>query len=217
MFREKSMFWKKVLFIAPHTDDVELGCGGTIARFLSEGVDVYISVFSTAEDSLPPGSPKNMLREEFYAAMSIYGIPKEKLRVHTYPVRKLSYYRQEVLEDLVKTKNKIFPDAVFVPSGSDLHQDHQVIYAEGLRAFKQIAILGYELPWNHITFSAQAFISLKAEHVEKKCQALKMYRSQHEIARPYFKKEFLKSLAKVRGVQINSEYAEAFEVVRIKI
>lgn len=210
------MNWNKVLVVGPHTDDAELGCGGTIARLLEEGVDVYVSVFSTAADSLPPGAPPTLLQDEFLKAMCFLGVPKSNLTIHNYKVRKLSYYRQEVLEDLVKQSQEIQPDAVFVPSGNDLHQDHQVTYAEGLRAFRNSTILGYELPWNHITFSAQAFFILQRRHLDKKCQVLRIYKSQWELHRSYFSREFQEGLARMRGVQIRSEYAEAFEVIRVR-
>lgn len=212
-----SILWKKVLFIAPHTDDVELGCGGTIARMLEENVEVYVSVFSTAEESLPPGSSPNLLRDEFLEAMRLYGIPQSSLTIRNYKVRKLSYSRQEVLEDLVRQRKDIKPEAVFIPSGNDLHQDHQVIHSEGLRAYKDMTILGYELPWNHVTFSAQAFITLHSRHIEKKCEVLSAYRSQADLGRLYLSKDFILGLAKVRGAQVRAEYAEAFELERLRL
>lgn len=46
---------KKVLVLAPHTDDAELGCGASIARFIEEGSDILVAAFSSAEESLPVG------------------------------------------------------------------------------------------------------------------------------------------------------------------
>jgi LmbE family N-acetylglucosaminyl deacetylase len=77
-------------------------------------------------------------------------------------------------------------------------------------------VWGYELPWNHIRFSAQAFVTLERSDVETKWEALKAYKSQLELKRPYFSWEFVESLARIRGVQVKAEYAEAFEVVRVK-
>lgn len=56
--------FKTILVLAPHTDDGELGCGGSIVRFLEEGKEVYYVAFSTAEDSVPEGFPKNILEME---------------------------------------------------------------------------------------------------------------------------------------------------------
>ena len=204
---------KKVLVLAPHTDDGELGCGASIARFVSEGAEVYYAAFSTCEQSIPQGLPKDILEQEMREAIQVLGISQEHLFVYGYPVRRLSYYRQEVLEDLTVLRNRLQPDLVLLPSSADLHQDHQVLAAEGMRAFRKATVLGYEEPWNHITFSTQAFIRVEEEHLEAKLRALKCYQSQTN--RRYFSSDFIRSLAIVRGVQAHSKYAEAFEVIKI--
>ena len=207
---------RRLLVLAPHTDDAELGCGGTIARMLEEGVEVTVAAFSTARESLPPGADPNMLKDEFMAAMEILGVPASNALVYDYPVRKLSYFRQEVLEELVALKRTINPDAVFLPAGTDLHQDHEVLFNEGLRAFKNLTVLGYELPWNHIDFSAQAFFHLERRHVDAKLRTLQAYTSQIQLQRPYFTAGFVEGLARVRGVQVKCEFAEAFQVLRLR-
>jgi len=116
------------------------------------------------------------------------------------------------LEEMVKLKKDINPDLVFIPSINDLHQDHHTIAMEGLRAFKQRSVISYELPWNNITFRTQAFVKLSEENIKKKVEALKAYESQKD--RFYASEEFIRSLAITRGTQINSKYAEAFEVMR---
>ncbi len=205
------------MILAPHTDDAELGCGGTIARFLESGGDIYLAAFSTAEESLPSGSRPTRLRDEFLESAKTLGVPRKNVFVYKFPVRRLSDHRQEVLEELVKFRRDINPDAVFLPAGSDLHQDHQVLHAEGVRAFKHLTIWGYELPWNHITFSAQAFVTLRARHLKAKWKALQAYKSQFDLDRSYFSWEFVEGLARVRGLQVKAEYAEAYEAIRIKV
>jgi N-acetylglucosamine malate deacetylase 1 len=206
----------RLLVLAPHTDDAELGCGGSITRFLDAGTDVYVVAFSGCEASLPTGSDANRLRREFEKATASLGVPEDRRIVYSYPVRELTYHRQEVLDEMIRLRREFQPEAVFLPAGTDLHQDHQVVHQEGVRAFKEITVLGYELPWNHVTFSAQAFISLELTHIERKWQALQCYESQTQMGRPYFSWEFIAGLARVRGVQIREDYAEAFEVVRTK-
>ncbi len=210
------MNFERLLVLAPHTDDAELGSGATIARFLESGMEIYVAAFATAKDSLPPGSNPFRLRDEFLEAMNVLGVPKGNLIVYDYPVRRLSYHRQEVLEELVRLRRDIKPEAVFLPSGNDFHQDHQVLHAEGLRAFKDITVLGYDLPWNQVTFSAQAYVTLERRHLEVKWEALKAYKSQFKLGRSYFTWEFVEGLARVRGTQVKAEYAEAFEVVRVR-
>jgi LmbE family N-acetylglucosaminyl deacetylase len=101
---------------------------------------------------------------------------------------------------------------VLMPTELDLHQDHHIIAMEGLRAFKATSILGYELPWNNISFETTAFVCLQEQHLERKIAALQCYESQ--AGRPYCKPEFIRGLAITRGVQISAEFAEAFKVRR---
>jgi len=206
---------KTILILAPHTDDAELGCGGTIARFVEEGRSVFVAAFSTAEESLPAGMPSDTLKREFFEAMPVLGVSTTHLTVFDFPVRRLSYYRQDVLEKIVKLRREVRPDLVLLPSGNDLHQDHQTVYNEGLRAFKDMSIMGYELPWNHIQFAAQAFFTLQQRHIETKWKSLQCYQSQIVLDRLYLKKEFIEGIARVRGVQVKAEWAEAFEVLRL--
>ncbi|MGB7847712.1 MAG: PIG-L deacetylase family protein [Candidatus Acidiferrum sp.] len=207
---------QRVLALAPHTDDAELGCGGTLSRLLEEDTCVCVAAFSTAEESLPVGSPPGLLRAEFADAMGRMGIPEKNTRVFNFPVRRLSYHRQEVLDEIVKLRKELDPEMVFLPSGNDLHQDHHVVNEEGLRVFKERTVWGYELPWNQIEFSAQAFVTLERKYIEAKWNALQAYKSQLDLGRPYFSWTFIEGLARVRGVQVKAEYAEVFEVMRLK-
>ena len=112
----------------------------------------------------------------------------------------------------IAIRNRIRPDMVFTPSSFDTHQDHKTTREETLRAFKQCTILGYEQPWNNITFNTLAFISLRERHIGKKIRALGCYETQKH--RAYLSDAFIRGLALTRGVQIEERYAEAFEVIK---
>lgn len=206
---------KNILVLAPHTDDGELGAGGSISHFIEQGVTVTYAAFSTAEKSVPEGFPKDILKTEVKEATKILGVKPENLLIFNYEVRKLNYARQEILEELIRIRKNQKFDLVFIPSPHDIHQDHTTIAQEGIRAFKNTTILGYELIWNNLTFNSQCFIRLDKKHIAKKVEALKAYHSQG--FRDYLSDEFIFSLAKARGVQVGSEYAEAFEVIRLFI
>lgn len=202
----------KILVLAPHTDDGELGAGASIARFINEGKEVYYIAFSTAEQSVPDGFSSDILKTEVKQATFELGIKPENLFVFDYEVRKLNFVRQEVLEHLVSLKREIAPDLILMPSLHDIHQDHTTVAQEGLRAFKDTSILGYELLWNNLTFDTTCFIKLEKEHIQKKYRALQQYKSQS--MRDYMSEDFIFAHAKTRGVQARAEFAEAFEVVR---
>ena len=152
--------WKRVLVLAPHTDDGEFGCGGTMARLVEAGVEVRYVAFSIATKSLPDGFPPDTLAREVREATTELGIAEAQLTVHDFEVRTFPERRQDILELLIALWDDYQPDAVFQPSLQDIHQDHQVIAAEGMRAFKRTTILGYEIPWNNFTFNYDAYITL---------------------------------------------------------
>ncbi|WP_433783381.1 PIG-L deacetylase family protein [Actinomycetospora sp. CA-101289] len=208
---------QRVLVLAPHTDDAELGCGGTLARWTDEGADVFVAVFSTAEESLPPGARPGQLRDECHHALDELKVPVGNRFFHDHPVREFGYHRQEILEQLISLRAEVRPEVVLVPAGADLHQDHGVIHQESLRAFRHLTMLGYEMPWNHITFSAEGFVVLDREHLERKWRALTRYASQIELARPYFSHDTIEAMARVRGLQMKAELAEAYEVIRLRL
>jgi len=202
----------RVLILSPHTDDGEFGCGGSIARFGDEEKEIYYVAFSTAEESVPDPWPKDILKTEVKEATKRLGISQENLIIFNFKVRELSYHRQEVLDKLIEIKKDICPDLVFLPSSNDLHQDHSTVSEEGIRAFKTTTILGYENPWNNISFRTGSFIVLSEENVVTKLSALDAYNSQKN--KHYANEEYIRSIVRMRGGQIGSRYAEAFEVIR---
>ncbi|TET17242.1 MAG: PIG-L family deacetylase [Candidatus Cloacimonadota bacterium] len=204
--------FERILIMAPHTDDGEFGCGGTIARFIEEKKTIFYVAFSSAEASLPPEFPQDALVEEVKMATKTIGIQDDNLILLDFEVRKFPEQRQEILDKMLELKDQLKPNVVFLPSPNDTHQDHLTVYEEGFRAFKDMTMFGYELPWNNLTFNTEAFILLSEKHIEKKVEAIGKYTSQK--SRLYSKPDFIKGLARTRGVQIGTTYAEAFEMVR---
>jgi LmbE family N-acetylglucosaminyl deacetylase len=209
--------WKRVLVLAPHTDDAELGCGATLVRLVERQYDVFVAVFSIASESLPGELPRDTLKHEFFDAMRVLCISGGNALVREYPVRRLAEHRQSILEELVALRKEIAPDVVFLPCEQDVHQDHQVIHSEGVRAFKNASLLGYELPWNTLDFAPQLIVGLEDRHMEAKWDMLRAYNSQIVLGRRYFSKDLVYGLARVRGAQANKEFGEGFQVIRLNI
>jgi LmbE family N-acetylglucosaminyl deacetylase len=208
--------YNKIMILSPHTDDGEFGAGGTIVRFLEEEKEVYYIAFSSCEVSVPIDFPKDILKIECKKATNILGIKLENLIMLDYEVRSFPLKRQEILDDIIKLRNKIEPDLVLIPSSNDIHQDHQVINKEGVRAFKKSSsIWGYEHPWNNLTFTTDIFLKLEERHMEKKIEALKAYKSQE--FRTYFDEKYIRALAYTRGMQVDFAYAETFELLRLLV
>ncbi|MFW5983303.1 MAG: PIG-L deacetylase family protein [bacterium] len=203
---------KKILILAPHTDDGELGCGATITKFIEEGKEVFYVAFSICEESVPEGFPEDILATEVKEATSVLGIKPENLIVKRFKVRRFPEFRQQILEEMVLLNKQIKPDLVFMPSSFDVHQDHKVIFEEGRRAFKKCSLLGYEFMWNNFAFNSNCSIAVEERHIEKKIQSIKAYKSQE--SRFYASDKLVNGLAHFRGLQISRNYVEAFEVIR---
>lgn len=202
----------KILILAPHTDDAEFGCGGAIAKFSKITQNIFCVAFSAAEDSVPKHLEKNINRKNMYEALSVLGISKSHIQIFSYKVREFPENRQAILDDIIKIKENINPNFVFLPSTYDTHQDHQVVRNEGFRAFKQTTLIGYEIPWNNLSFTTNLFIQLSEKNVEDKILSIKTYISQ--LGREYVNDNFIKSIIRTRGGQAGYRYAEAFEIIR---
>ena len=208
--------YSRVLILSPHTDDAELAAGGTIAKFAHEGKDIHYVAFSSCDTLLPTGNPQGILEVECRASVQNLGLSPQNTIVLDFNVRTFSRQRQEILDEMIKLKEAINPDLVLIPSSHDIHQDHQVIHIEALRAFKMSSsIWGYEHPWNNMGFNTDVFVQLKEAHIEKKIASLSNYKSQDR--RFYFDDEYIRGQAYSRGVQVGYKYAEAFELLRLLI
>ncbi|MFH1721830.1 MAG: PIG-L deacetylase family protein [Candidatus Altiarchaeota archaeon] len=204
---------KRLLIVSPHTDDGEISCGGTIARFVEAGWDVHYIALSACEKSVRLSLPKDTLRIECRDATQSLGIPKENVKIYEFEVRDFPDQRQDILETFVKIWEEKKPNIVIGPSSHDVHQDHITTRNEILRAFRQCTILGFELPWDYISFETQCFVPVTKDHLEKKMKAMKCYKSQSHRG-GYMNDDYILGLARTRGSQIKAEYAECFEVIR---
>jgi len=201
-----------VLVLSPHTDDGELGCGGTISKWIEEGHDVHYIALSACETLHREGWASDVLRREVAAATGVLGVRDDRLTVLDFEVRQFSRDRQEILQMLVEINRDLSPEIVLAPRTDDLHQDHAVVAMESLRAFKRTNILCYEIAWNSVKAEAACFVSLCDNDVDAKIRALACYRSQE--TRPYMDPDFIRSQVRYHGVRAGAKYAESFHVGR---
>ena len=202
-----------ILILAPHPDDGEFGCGASIKKWSDDGASIYYLAFSPCHKSIPSGFDKGILFSELKRACFHLGIAEDNIYTFNFPVREFPKYRQDILEELIAFRKKIGQvDMVVLPSSNDVHQDHQVIHQEGLRAFKHSRILGYELVWNNLSFTSNYHTRLSKKQLDAKWQAISEYKSQG--FRNYKSQSFIEGLARVRGTQVGCEFAEAFELIR---
>jgi LmbE family N-acetylglucosaminyl deacetylase len=198
----RNLFFENILVVSPHTDDGELAAGGSIGRFVEEGSNVtYIAL----------SAPRKELHEECAKCLEVLGV--ENYFILNFPRRRFPEKRQGILQYLFDYNKENKVDLVLTPSTQDLHQDHQTVTNEVMRAFKHSTILGYELPWNNIIFHENCFVALNEKHVEKKLEALTHYETQK--TRQYFEREYLYGLMRAKGLHIGEKFAESFEVIKL--
>ncbi|MCK4635750.1 MAG: PIG-L family deacetylase [Candidatus Moranbacteria bacterium] len=199
---------KTILAIAPHLDDIELGCFGSLHKLSSKNNIYYLNL------SFPNNIGKeDILKNSVYKSLEMLSIPKENLISYEYDTRDLYNVRSEILQNFYDVNKKINPDIIFIPSSYDIHQTHQVVHEEALRIFKNKTILGYEFPWNNFSFKPDAFIKLSKENFEAKEEIISQFPSHGKNS--FFENGIIRDLANLRGKQIGGEFAEAFELIRL--
>lgn len=206
--------FSKILVVAPHTDDAELGCAGLISSRIKQGARVVVCALSVP----PPPFQNNdceTLKNEHFESLSSLGVAHDDILVSHFTHRIFPDQRQEILDYLLSVKNFVQPSLVICPSSCDKHQDHHVVHQEVKRAFKDSSILGYDLPWNSNKFKCDLFYEITRHDLDNKISALRNYNSQSN--RNYFEKSFIEGLAIVRGTQAGVAYAESFECIRLVV
>lgn len=209
-----------ILAIGAHGDDIELACGGSLAKAISKGHQV-IMVVVTGRDSK---DHKNLsirdngsAEKEAKAAAKILGV--SKLIILGYEDT-LVPYSADLIGNLDDIINQYKPDIVFTHFVFDTHQDHiRTAHSTISAARRQNTILLYE-PINpsgqgYIAFRPQVYIDI-SKTIKQKIDALKAHQSQYK---KYDEKwiEGVTARSKFRGFEMGTEYAECFEVVRAEL
>lgn len=159
------------------------------------------------EDPLNAG-----ILQEFRAAMRDLGV--EEAIENSFPRNILEQSRQQIRNILYNLKVSFDPQVVFCPPLTDLHQDHRNVAECCLTIFRDSAtLLGYEVIRSTINFNPTLYIILNEDNLKRKLAILRHYKTQ--TRRSYFKPEIFRAQAIIRGSQIQTRYAEAFEVMRM--
>jgi LmbE family N-acetylglucosaminyl deacetylase len=205
----------KVLFLGPHPDDVEFGAGGILAKLLRIGYMAEIVTFSTCAESLPPGYPPDLVVEEMKDSMKSLGITDYSIL--DFRVRDFPAHRQDILEHLVKIRSSKKYDLVIAPSPTDLHQDHSVLGTEATRAFPTSSMLHYEITNHHKSFLPTVYVEIAQDDLNTKISAVRCYKTQIKLRPRFSDPRNIEAIARVRGMQIQTEFAEAFEISRLVV
>lgn len=201
---------RKVLFIGAHPDDIELGCGATIAKHIASW-QVRCVILSANQEN-----PENVrLVTELSKSLRELGVDEENIAIGDFRTRYFDQSRQAIRDFLLREKGEFNPDAVFTHALSDIHQDHIVTCQEVQRIFRDKNLFGFEIQRSTPHFYPTLHIALSLEDVEAKIRALSRYETYRN--KPYLSPEVIKSLLITRGLFVEEQFAEAFEVYSLII
>jgi len=201
----------KALFLGAHSDDIELGCGGTILSLLDQGqeLEVWWVVFAA--------SPVRRLEAERSAEMFLRGVVKKETIVRDFRESFFPYIGSEIKAYFEELKRFISPDVIFTHFRNDLHQDHRLISELTWNTFRDHLILEYEIiKYDGDLGSPNVFVPLSEEVCVRKMKYLmENFQSQH--SHQWFTEEAFRAMLRLRGLESNasSKFAEAFYVRKL--
>lgn len=196
----------QILCLGSHSDDIEIGCGGTVLRLTEErpGCVFHWVVFSAS----------GVRGDEARRAVSLFLDPavlKGPL-LKTFPDGFMPFVGAEVKAVFEDLKRTVSPDLIFTHNRKDAHQDHRLIAEMTWNTFRDHMILEYEIPkYDGDLGQPSVFVPLSSEVCEKKVRYVTdAFQSQH--SKRWFEPDTFRSLMRLRGMECNapSGYAEAF-------
>jgi len=198
----------RVLFLGAHPDDIELGCGALLHHIANQ-TDVLCVTLSDNQNNPELKNVKN----EHFDAMAVLGVPDEKIILGPFTTRIFPDSRQEILEYFLKIRRDFRPDLIFVHSRQDVHQDHNTMTQEALRAFRGITVLGFDVVRSSYDFFPHFLVEVTEQDVNKKIEALSKYKTYRD--RYYFNSELTRSIMVRHGALAERPFAEGFDILRI--
>lgn len=202
-----------IIAIGAHPDDIELGCGASLAKLANQGRDIFAIVLSNGSE----GNPLKQNRiQETSDALNLLGVTKTfflnfadtKLSLN---LHEIILALEKILED-VSTQSNI--ERIYTMFKDDRHQDHRATYEASIVAFRHVKqILCYETPSSGAYFSPKVFEDVDEAYLNKKIDSLQHHASQ--IHKHYMSPHLIKSIALLRGQQAGFPLGEGFEPYKV--
>ena len=213
----------RVLVVAAHPDDETLGCGGTLLKFKSRGIDLTWLVYTNISEKI--GYSKEAVSERqkeikaisrFYGFANYINLDLPSARIDTLP-------KSGIIDRISKIIYRIKPDVLFLPNRSDAHTDHQIVFETTMASTKSFRcpfiknIFLYETisetefapPLHERIFIPNTFSDI-SKYIDTKIEAMKIYKSEYG-EHPFPRSDLnIKALAIYRGATAGVKYAEAF-------
>ena len=195
-----------VIFLGAHSDDIEIGCGGTVLRLIRENPDIAITwvVFSALGER---GNEARKSADEF-----LEGVQRKQVIIHEFKDGYFPSRAAEIKDIFEQLKHDFTPDVIFTHYRQDLHQDHRVLNELTWNTWRDHLILEYEIPkYDGDLGAPNFFVHLDREICERKTDALVRF-FQTQANKHWFTAETFQAILRLRGIESKSPggYAEAF-------
>jgi LmbE family N-acetylglucosaminyl deacetylase len=194
-----------ILLLGAHSDDIEIGCAGTVLRLVRQHPGarfVWVTLSADAEREAETRAA---------AALLLAGAEDAVVRVERF---RGSYFPHEgaTLKDCFESLKAYAPDWIFTHCRHDLHQDHRVVNELTWNTFRDHVVLEYEIPkFDGDLGTPNVYVPLTQADLRRKCDVL-MESFPSQRTRNWFTPATFEALARIRGIECNAPegYAEAY-------
>lgn len=202
---------QSILCLGAHADDIEIGCGGTLSKLIEKhpGLTLHWIIFSASEE--------RAVEARQSADRFLQAVGDAQVQVHDFRDSFFPYQTEAIKETFHEMASKISPDLIFTHRPDDAHQDHRVVSDLTWCAFRNHAILEYEIPkYEGDLGRPNLLVQLSVQHAQRKVDhLLSEFLSQH--GKPWYTEDTFLSLMRIRGLECHSpsRFAEGFYVRKL--
>lgn len=208
---------KNILFVGAHHDDLEMAIGGSVPKWMSEGKKVSGAILTTSEWTTPQGTVQRSFEnviKECETASKILGYKPYHLKVcRDFELR----YDDSVVRQILNLIDQESIDTLITIWPYDAHPTHQIASQIALSSTRKVPnVLTSKISWNSVreAYKPTFFIDI-SQTIEKKLEALKCYKDEYERVGNKWEK-YIRSSGGLYGLEANCDYAEAFEVIKLR-
>ena len=197
---------KRILALGAHSDDIEIGCGGTLLRLISERRDLEITwvVFCS--------TPERAREAQASAESFLEGVQHRQVLVKSHRDGFLPWSGAAVKEDFEQLKRQVQPDLILTHYREDRHQDHRTVSDLTWNTWRNHLILEYEIPKYDGDFGSPGFFCPLSEATLEKKIRLVLAAFPTQAGKSWFSADLFRAVARIRGMECAApdRYAEAF-------
>ena len=192
-----------ILAIGAHPDDIELGCGASLAKYAQAGARIRAIVMSKGRRGALSEADRATETAQAFARIGIADVV-----IYDFPDTNLTHSLNEMVAVIDEHLRTFVPQRVYTMFEHDRHQDHRAVYEASVVACRQVPqLLSYETPSSYPNFKPTVFEDI-ADFLELKVEALQCHRSQAD--RLYMQQDKVRAAAHFRGVQVDLGPCEGF-------